>query len=329
MTMFFSVIIPVYNRPDEINQLLKCFVYQTYKNFEILIIESGSTIKADQVVNAFKEYLSVNYFYKNNEGQGISRNFGMRHANGDYFVILDSDVYIEHNFLENIYLYLKKDWLDCYGGPDKLHPESNEIQKAIDFCMTSFLTTGGIRGKKFRIGKFYPRSFNMGFSRKVFEKTKGFKLPCKGEDIELSARIIKLGFKTGLIPNAIVYHKRKNNLSDFFKQMVFFGKARINVFAMHKETLRLIHLIPLIFCSGLIFSFVLPFLLKSIFAYLGLCLYALYFLTIFTLATLKYRNAKIGYLTVIATFYQMIGYAYGILLESFNRMYRKILSFKK
>ncbi|MFQ3576756.1 MAG: glycosyltransferase, partial [Cytophagales bacterium] len=263
--------------------------------------------------------LNVHYHLKGNDGQGFSRNYGMKFAKGDYFVILDSDVLLDQDFLEKIHQHLQNEWLDCYGGPDRLHPKATDIQKAVDFCMTSLLTTGGIRGGKKRVGKFYPRSFNMGFSREVYEKTNGYKLPFFGEDMEFSSRVMALGFKTGLIPDAHVYHKRKEKLSLFFKQMHFFGRARINTFLLFPDSLKLTHFFPLAFCIGFLISFL--FLLAG-FPFLML-IFSIYFILLFLSAFLTHKNLKVSLLVLFAIFFQMTGYALGFCQEFWKRMVLK------
>jgi glycosyltransferase involved in cell wall biosynthesis len=201
---FFSVIIPVYNRPIELAELLNCLTQQDYPNFEVVIIEDGSKIDSKEVVDTFKNKLAISYFVKENGGQGFARNYAFERAKGEFFVILDSDALIEPTYLTEVYKGIQEDQLDLFGGPDREHVSFTPIQKAISYSMTSFFTTGGIRGKAKNIGgKFHPRSFNMGISRRVWEKTGGFKITRMGEDIEFSIRCIENGFKSGLLPNEI------------------------------------------------------------------------------------------------------------------------------
>ena len=257
------------------------------------MVESGSSIKSDEVVDNFKDRLTIRYYYKSNEGQGFSRNYGMERARGDYFVILDSDLKLDPDYLENLDNSLLKNSLDSFGGPDRAHPSFTPIQKAVDFILTSSMTTGGIRGNVKHIGKFYPRSFNMGFSREVYERTKGFKLPYFGEDLELSRRITSLGFTSGLVPEAYVYHKRKNSFGDFFKQMFFFGRARINVYKIFPDTLKIAHFFPAFF----VFYSTLAAMAIMMNVKLGLMLWLpllLYLFIIFLGASTRHRSLKIG-----------------------------------
>ncbi len=193
--IFFSVIIPVYNRPDEVRELLQSLTEQTYRNFEVVIIEDGSSDSCESVVDNFHNELDITYHYKENSGQGFSRNVGFEIANGDYFIIFDSDCLIPPHYFKTVNKRLKTDWLDAYGGPDRAHKSFTPLQKAISYSMTSPFTTGGIRGNEQHSGTFHPRSFNMGISREVFEETGGFKITRMGEDIEFSIRIIRNGFK--------------------------------------------------------------------------------------------------------------------------------------
>jgi glycosyltransferase involved in cell wall biosynthesis len=316
--MFYSFIIPVYNRPDEIEALLQCIAKQTLRNFEVIIVESGSEIKSDLVVESFKNELDVQYFYKGNDGQGFSRNYGMARAKGDFFVILDSDVLLDPDFLEQIDRGIAAQKLDAYGGPDKLHPESTPMQKAVNYSMTSFLTTGGIRGSKKNQGKFYPRSFNMGVSRKVYEATGGYKLPYMGEDIEWSARIMDLGFKTGLIEKAHVYHKRKKDLASYYKQMHWFGRARININRFFPKTLKPIHFVPVLFVSYLAFTV----LLVLIFPYWGwwaIVPLKLFFIAVLVDAYFQYKSVEVAFLAIPAVFIQLYGYARGMIEEGMGK----------
>ncbi len=320
--MFYSFVIPVFNRPDEIDALLSCLVKQELKNFEVLIIESGSSIKSDEVVERYKDRLDVQYHYKGNDGQGFSRNYGFARATGDYFVVLDSDVVLDADFLKNLNHRLETDWLDAYGGPDRLHPDSTNIQKAVNYSMTSLFTTGGIRGRKNHVGKFYPRSFNMGFSRKVYEATQGFKLPYFGEDIEFSARVMSLGFKTGLVENAYVYHKRKTNFGDFYKQMNFFGRARINTYIMFPDTLKLVHFFPAAFFIYYVLTLLL-LIIGTPLASLMLLGLLFYIMAIFIDSTIQNKNPLVGWLSVPAVFVQMTGYGLGFIKDYWTRVVNK------
>ncbi len=312
--MLYSVIIPVYNRPDEIYELLKSLTKQTFKRFEVLIIEDGSETRCETVVNQFKGQLDVHYYYKENSGQGFSRNFGFERAKGDYFVVFDSDCLIPPHYFETVTQFLSLNPADCWGGPDKAHPSFTPVQKAINFSMTSFLTTGGIRGKKKHLGPYHPRSFNMGISREVYEKTGGYKLTRMGEDLEFSIRIIKAGFKTVFIEDAFVYHKRRTNLKQFFWQLHFFGRARVNIKRFYPDELKPVHLFPAIFLFGLIASFV--FLISNIpVLKFIIWLYLLYSLMLFFGSYIKEKSLHISLLSVFCAFIQLSAYAIGFISE--------------
>lgn len=310
----YSVIIPVFNRPDEIDELLESLTHQTYQDFEVLIIEDGSTISCEPQVESYETRLNINYFFKENSGQGFSRNFGFERATGEWLIVFDSDCIIPPNYFQEVQGFLSVNDLDAYGGPDKAAKDFTLVQKAINYSMTSFFTTGGIRGGKKRVGAFHPRSFNMGIKKEVFNKTKGYILPRKGEDIEFSIRIIENGFKTGLIPNAFVYHKRRTNFRQFFKQLHFFGTARINVFRYYKKELKLVHLFPSLFLIGLIASFLLYFVIPFL-GMAGSIAYGTYALTILIDAIGRTKNPLVGILAVVASFVQLTAYGLGLMKE--------------
>ena len=312
----FSVVIPVYNRPDEIKELLESLTKQSYNNFEVVVVEDGSKeeLRCEEIVKKFEKCLDVRYYFKPNSGQGFSRNFGYDLCKGDYFVVFDSDCLIPPHYFESVNNYLNNTYVDAYGGPDAAHAGFTNVQKAISYSMTSFFTTGGIRGNKRRIGQFHPRSFNMGISREVFDKTKGYIITRMGEDIEFSIRIIDNGFKTALIDDAYVYHKRRTNFKQFFKQLHFFGRARINIYRFFPKELKLIHFFPAIFflfCLGTVLSaFVCPSL-----AWIGSSFLLFYSLLIFFDSTIKNQNVLVGALSVVAVFTQLFGYGIGFISE--------------
>ncbi len=312
--MFFSVIIPVYNRPQEVDELLHSLTEQTYKKFETLIIEDGSEDRCDNIIEQYQDQLDIRYYYKENSGQGFSRNFGFERAKGDFFIVFDSDCLIPSHYFETVEKYLSTHKLDAYGGPDREHESFSPIQKAISYTMTSPLTTGGIRGNEKHAGTFHPRSFNMGISREVYEQTEGYRITRMGEDIEFSIRIIKNGFKTGLIPDAYVYHKRRTSLKKFFNQLHFFGRARININRFHPGEIKFIHTLPAFFTMGLLLFLTLPFWNLTLFKIL-LIPFLLFISLIFAHSSAKYSSLYIGSLSVAATFIQLTGYGIGFLRE--------------
>ncbi|MCZ4223545.1 glycosyltransferase [Pedobacter rhodius] len=317
--MFFSIIIPLYNRPQEINELLYTLTKQTYLQFEVLVIEDGSKEDAKSIVESYANKLDVKYFYKQNEGQGFTRNFGFEKAKGDYFVIFDSDCLIPHNYLEIVKNYLYEHDLDAYGGPDAAHDSFTPVQKAISYAMTSPFTTGGIRGNKKHVGQFHPRSFNMGVSRQVWEKVGGFILTRLGEDIEYSIRIHENGFKIGLIPEAKVYHKRRTSFSQFYKQLHFFGRARINIYKHFPKELKLVHFFPAVFTVGFIFT-----ILCNIFYWplgaIGDFILLMFFLLIFFHSWSVNKSLKVAFLSIISSFIQLTAYGLGFIQDLFKRV---------
>lgn len=316
---FYSVVIPVYNRPDEIDELLESLTQQTYTNFEVLVIEDGSTNKCDHLMDKYNDKLKLTYYYKPNSGQGFSRNFGFERAKGDYYVVFDSDCIIPSNYFEVVDKYLDQHHLDAWGGPDRAHESFTATQKAISYSMTSIFTTGGIRGGKKRMGAFHPRSFNMGISAKVFENTKGYKITRMGEDIEFSIRIISAGFKTGLIEDAYVYHKRRTSLSQFYKQLHFFGRARINVSRFFPGEIKLVHIFPALFTIGFIAVWFTYFLFKPLF-YVGVGFLALYYLALFFDSLVKNKSLPVAILSIGAAFTQLFAYGVGFLTEGWRKV---------
>jgi len=320
--MFFSIIIPLYNRPQEIKELLESLTLQTYKEFEVLVIEDGSANDAAEIVKSFEDKLNIKYYVKENGGQGFARNFAFERANGDYFIIFDSDCLIPQDYLQIVNDSLAKNYLDAYGGPDDAHPSFTPTQKAISYSMTSPLTTGGIRGAKKGIGQFHPRSFNMGISRQVWEKAGGFIITRLGEDIEYSIRIHSLGFKIGLIPEAKVYHKRRANFKQFYKQLHFFGRARINVYTFFPGGLKPVHFFPAIFTLGLLFTLVSNLCGWPIAIFCNFILSAI-ILWIFFHAWWKNKSAKIAFLSIIASFVQLTAYGLGFMQDFWKRIILK------
>lgn len=319
----YSIIIPVYNRPDELDELLACLTKQTYKIFEVVVVEDGSAIKADKIVEKYHSELEIKYIQQQNTGQGFARNTGFKHATGDYFIILDSDALIEPNYLEIVEKQLNSHFLDLYGGPDRDHPNFTPIQKAISYSMTSLFTTGGIRGSKKNLGgTFHPRSFNMGMSKEVYRKTQGFIITRMGEDIEFSIRAISLGFKSGLIPEAFIYHKRRTSFIQFYKQLRFFGKARINISRFFPKELKLVHTFPMVFTLGL-FSIPLWWLVFKPFFYLAIGIFTLYTLLNFIDSTLKNKSIQVGLLSVIAVYVQLVGYGIGFITEGWKKLFEE------
>ena len=313
MDRYFSFIIPVYNRPDEIGELLQSMVEQDFsKPFEIVVIEDGSTQSSQEVVADFQNKLSISYFQKPNSGPGDSRNYGMQRAQGDYFIILDSDCVLPSTYLQIVDRSLNENYVDCFGGPDAAHESFSLVQKAINYAMTSFLTTGGIRGNKKVVGKFQPRSFNMGISKKAFEDTGGFGRIHPGEDPDLSIRLWNKSFSTTLISEAFVYHKRRINWRKFFIQVRKFGTVRPILNHWHPKAAKTTYWFPTLFCLGFISSLVL----WSVGIVLPILLFALYFILIFIDSFLKNKSIAIALLSLLAVGIQFLGYGYGFLKSS-------------
>lgn len=308
--MKYSLIVPVYNRPEEVKELLESIAEQTYTgDFETLIIEDGSSISSQEVVASFADKTKIIYLYKENSGPGDSRNYGMQRASGDYFIILDSDCLLPPHYLESVDDFLLQHYVDCFGGPDAATDQFTDIQKAINYAMTSFLTTGGIRGSKRSMGKFEPRSFNMGLSRKAFEVTGGFGRIHPGEDPDLSIRLWKAGLQTAFVEEAFVYHKRRISWYKYYVQVKKFGQTRAILNRWHKQSRKLVHYLPTLFLIG----FLVSLGLLAIGQWGFIFVYIAYFLLIFADSKRINHSSKIGFLSVWAVCIQFYSYGTGFL----------------
>lgn len=315
--MRYSVIIPVYNRPDEVDELLQSLTQQTFRDFEVIVVEDGSAIPCKNVADNYRDLLDLHYYSKPNSGPGQTRNYGAERSRGEYLIILDSDCILPEGYLAAIDEELKRQYADAFGGPDRAHASFTDLQKAINYSMTSFFTTGGIRGGKKKMDKFYPRSFNMGVQRKVYQALGGFSQMRFGEDIDFSIRIFKGGYACRLFPDAWVYHKRRTDFRKFFKQVHNSGIARINLYKKYPESLKLVHLLPALFTLGVAFLLLAaPFCLYSL---LPILLYAL---LVCADSTVQNRSLRIGIYSVAASFIQLIGYGTGFLRAWWSRCIR-------
>ncbi len=311
----YSIIIPVYNRPLELGDLLQSLTKQIFKDFEVLIIEDGSTITSEKIFEKYTDKLSIQYFFKPNSGPGPSRNFGFEKANGKYFVIFDSDCQIPSHYLESVEKSLATEKLDAWGGPDRGHENFTPIQQAMAYTMSSVFTTGGIRGGKSK--NFQPRSFNMGISREVFKITGGFHFDRFAEDIELSIRMKKMGLRVGLIPDAFVYHQRRATFKEFFKQVSNFGKGRVLVGRAHPGEIKMVHWYPTLFLLGLVA--LLPILLINLqLGILEILCYTLYLLAIGYDSFKKTNSIQVALLSIPSAIVQLTGYGWGFLREIFH-----------
>lgn len=317
--LHFSIIVPIYNRPDEADELLKSLTEQTSKNFELVLVEDGSSRSSLDAVNKYKGQITINYIAKPNTGRSDTRNVGMQHAVGNYFVFFDSDCIIPSTYFEVLEKCLLGDYADCFGGPDKAHHSFTDTQKAINYAMTSFFTTGGIRGGKVNMEKFVPRTFNMGFARNVYENVGGFNKSIDyGEDMDISARIRKNNFSIKLYHSAFVYHKRRVSFKKFYKQVYVFGKARINtIYKLYPDTLKLVHFLPSAFTVGTILLLSLSMLFKSFYFLLPL---AVYTVLLFVDSLIENKNIKIALLSIVAGYIQLFGYGLGFIKACIDRM---------
>ena len=312
--MRYSVIIPVYNRPDEVDELLGSLAVQTFRDFEVIIVEDGSSVPCEGVVGDYRDRMDIHYYYKPNSGPGQTRNYGAERSRGEYLLILDSDCILPEGYLAAVEAELRREPADAFGGPDRAHDSFTSVQKAINYAMTSFFTTGGIRGGKKKMDRFYPRSFNMGIRAEVYRALGGFSRMRFGEDIDFSIRIFKAGYRCRLFPQAWVWHKRRTDFRKFFKQVHNSGIARINLYKKYPESLKLVHLLPAVFTVG-----VALVLLAAFFCVWSLGLLGIFVLVIFLDASLKNKSPKIGILSIIAAFIQLVGYGTGFLLAWWKR----------
>jgi GT2 family glycosyltransferase len=314
MDISFSLVVPVYNRPEELRELLFSLQGQTFDEpYEVVVVEDGSTRDASTVVEAFRSTLELTYWKKENTGPGDSRNFGMRKARGNYFVLVDSDCILPPEYFSRLKKALEEDYADCVGGPDRDHPSFTSLQKAISFSMTSPLTTGGIRGGKRPNRDFQPRSFNMGLSQAAFQASGGFGDIHPGEDPDLSLRLKTLGFSSRYLPEVFVFHKRRTDFSAFFRQVYRFGLARPILNRWHPQSARPVYWLPLIFLLGLLLALGLPVVWDSNLAYLPMALYLIYLTTLAISAVSRTGKFDVGLLTILAVLVQFTGYGLGFL----------------
>ena len=339
--MRFSIVVPVFNRPDEVDELLQSLSEQSLSDFETIIVEDGSSLSCENTVDKYKEKLLIKYFFIENSGPAGARNFGIKQAIGEYIIFFDSDCIIPSGYFEAVEKALNETNADAFGGPDKAHESFTDVQKAINYSMTSFFTTGGIRGGKQKMDNFYPRSFNMGIRREVAQALGGFSKMRFGEDIDFSIRIVKGGYKSCLFSEAWVYHKRRTDLKKFFKQVNNSGIARINLYKKYPDSLKLVHLLPAIFTIGvgfLVCLFIIGLLVVTAIQTgiinpdppfgLMICTAALLPLLLFSFiifidASIRNKSMKIGWLAVGASFIQLLGYGSGFIRAWWKRCLKK------
>ncbi|MGN0229329.1 MAG: glycosyltransferase [Muribaculaceae bacterium] len=305
---YFSVIVPVYNRRDEVRDLLASLAAQSVNDFEVIIVEDGSTDACGDIVEEYSDRLDAHYYFKDNEGRSIARNYGIERAKGEYFIFFDSDCVIPESYFATLRAALEAHYVPCFGGPDAAHSSFTDVQKAINFSMTAFLTTGGIRGGKVQMEKFVPRSFNMGYSRQVWETVGGFR-EMFSEDIDMSTRIRKAGFDIRLIREAFVYHKRRVDLQKFARQTYVFGMSRITLKLLYPDSMKLVHTLPAMFVIGVVMLVMLA-LLWHWWAILPL---AAYVLALWITALCSTRNLKIASLAIVTSFIQLGSYGVGFI----------------
>ncbi|MDO4959006.1 MAG: glycosyltransferase [Prevotellaceae bacterium] len=330
----YSIIVPVFNRPDEVDELLDSLTRQAYSQFEVIIVEDGSATPCKDVCDKYNNVLDIHYFLKENSGPGQSRNYGAERAKGDYLIILDSDVVLPDGYLMAVDKELEENPCEAFGGADASHPSFTPVQKAISYSMTSFFTTGGIRGGKAKLDKFYPRSYNMGIKREVYEQLGGFSKMRFGEDIDFSYRIVEAGNRCRLFPTAWVWHKRRTDLKKFFRQVYNSGIARINLEKRHPGTMKLVHMLPMVFTIGVITLIAISMAGRLLMHYddphkwYWLCAapwlpLLMYSLLIFIDSTIQNKSPRIGFISIAAAFVQLMGYGFGFLEAWWKRCVKK------
>ncbi|MEX0884445.1 MAG: glycosyltransferase [Cyclobacteriaceae bacterium] len=312
--MFFSIIIPVYNRPDEIEVLVQSLRKQTYKDFEVILVEDGSSLSCKHVFEKHRLHLQLFYLEQKNSGQGFARNLGIRKSKGDYFVFFDSDCQVPAGYLESLKNAIQSRKLDAHGGPDDAAEAFSPWQKAMNFSMTSLWTTGGIRGNVKDPSRYQARGFNMGFSKEVYQQIGGFIHPNMAEDIEISMRIKKAGFKLELVKEAFVYHRRKNDFFSFIRQGFQFGRNRVFIRRYHPEAVKWVHLLPLLFLLGVLFL-PLAVIFSPIIAGIFLMVYVVWTVLVFIAGATQYRSLLVGSLAILTSYGQLFGYGAGVLME--------------
>ncbi len=323
----FSIIIPLYNRPNELDELLESLTRQTVKNFDVIVVEDGSDVPAQDIVSKYSNLLDIKYFTKPNSGPGLTRNYGAERSDKDYVIFFDSDCIIPDNYMQIVTDRLSENYTDCFGGPDAALPTFTPIQKAISYAMTSIISTGGIRGASEKAGKFHPRSFNMGFSREVFQKTGGFSTMRFGEDIDMTLRVLESGFTTQLIKEAFVYHKRRTDFRKFFRQVFNSGCARINLYLRHPQSLKLVHFLPACFLIGEVFCVLAAIVCGIVFKNWIAPLICISPLILFSLLvfvdSLRSNGFKVALLSIEAVFVQLSSYGMGFLKAVWNGLVLK------
>ncbi len=309
-----SIIVPAYNRSEEIDEFLSSFVKQSSKNFEVIVVDDGSTDNLKEVIKKYQSVLTLRYFYQENKGPGVARNLGMEKAKGDIFVFIDSDCTVPEEYIENLERHLNTENFDAFGGPDTYREDFSPFLKAINYSMTSFIGTGGTRGTAGKsVTKYYPRSFNMGIKREVLQKIGGMNELRHGQDMDFSNRIYKAGFKVKFLPDAFVYHKRRTNLKRFFKQIFNWGITRINLGRIDKNMLRPVHWLPFFVLLGFVLTLIFSFWFSIFRLFLAIESLIAIFIMIFAFvqAIFQYKSGNVGILSVLTLFTQVIAYGLG------------------
>jgi cellulose synthase/poly-beta-1,6-N-acetylglucosamine synthase-like glycosyltransferase len=320
--MFYSIILPTFGRPDEVENFLESISLQQNKNFEVIIVDGSLDDILHPVIDKYKPIVDLKYLHEKSLGASESRNLGCTKAKGDFLVFIDSDCVVPPDYFVKVEEFLKLNpKIDAYGCPDAADESFSNLQKAINYAMTSMLTTGGIRGKKKHVGKFQLRGFNMGIRSESFFAVGGYSGMQVAEDIDLSMRLQKAGYQTALIPEAFVYHRRKATLYKFFRQLYFHGKGRIDLHLKHGDALKMVHLLPSFFVLYLFTGIISAFFFKTIFL-LFLISFLFYILAVFLNALISNHSMSVGFLSIVTSLELLIAYGLGVWR---NIIYRMVL----
>jgi len=316
--MFYSIIIPVYNRPEEIDELLMSLTQQDFREFEVIVVEDGSDVPCEHIVEKYLRSLSISYYFKQNSGPGKSRNYGADRSRGDYLIFVDSDCIIPRDYLKEVDKELTASSTDLFGGGDKADNSFSAIQKAINYAMTSFFTTGGIRGGKNSLDKFYPRTFNLGIRKCLFESIGGFSDMRFGEDLDFSIRVMEAGYSSKYLPDAWVYHKRRTDFKKFFKQIYNSGIARISLYKKYPESLKWVHWLPALFTI-----ITIALLVTAVFYHGAFLFLLVYIFLIWIDASIKTKSISVGGLAILASFIQLVAYGTGFIWGIWRMIFLK------
>lgn len=324
----FALISPTFKRPDEVTEFLDSLRKLDYPKdkFEIILGDGTPGDELRPLIYPYQKDLPLKIYYEEFLPVSNARNRAAELSTAQFFIFLDSDCIIPEGYLKAVEFFLDAHpQINLFGGPDAASEDFTDLQKAISFSMTSFLTTGGIRGGSSSVTTYHPRGFNMGISAELFNKVGGYdeNFVC-GEDVELSMRLIKAGAKSAFIEEAHVFHKRRTSIKQFRRQVFRFGAARPLLAKAHPGNLKITHLFPLAFTvyrhvSAILFLLVFYFNLSVL--SLPFAMYVLYMVAVF-FSALKKEGLSVALLAVQTTNTMNAGYGIGF-LRNYLEVYLK------